>query len=268
MTRERFFDLFIAELKANANLLKYYTFLKSEKAFEYRKAYFMQRLEYLESQIEKNNSVIWDCGCGYGTAAIYLALKGHKVEGSTLEYYFKEIPARIEYWSQFGDVSSFSYNYENAFEKKILPQSLDYIVVGDTLHHLEPLQDILKLFKEALKPDGKLIATDENGNNIFIRAYRYYQRGNKRIIDVYDENLKKNILIGNENVRSFKTWQREFEKAGFVLANKKYIRLFMPFFFGSKNPEKTVKTEQKLWKQVSFLREFFFFGLNFTAQKK
>ena len=43
----------------------------------------------------------------------------------------------------------------------------------------------------------------------------YKQRGSKRIIEIYDESLKKNILLGNENIRSLDTWQRAFQKEGF-----------------------------------------------------
>jgi SAM-dependent methyltransferase len=197
-----------------------------------------------------------------------LALNGYKVEGSTLEFYYNEIPGRIEYWSKYGDVSSFSYNYENVFDKKFSDRSLDYIIVGDTLHHLEPLSEILRLFKDALKPKGKVVAIDENGNNIFIRAIRYRQRGNKRIIEIYDERLKKKLLLGNENIRSYKTWQHEFERAGFVLKDKKYIRFFLSFVFNNKNPKATVEREQRLWRKYPFLREYFFFGLNFVAERR
>lgn len=266
MTINRFFELFLKELELNPNLTRYYKYNNNKSSFQFRKAYFSQRLQYIQSHLTKANSTIWDCGCGYGTTAIFLALNGHKVTGNTLEFYFKEIPKRLEYWSQFGDVSSFEATYENAYEKQLEPSSLDYIIVQDTLHHLEPFQEILPIFKNALKPDGKLIAIEENGNNVVIRANRYRTRGNNRIVEMYDERLKKNILIGNENIRSFETWQKEFNNGGFVLKDKNYMRLFLPFFFSDKNSQKLIEKEQRLWKKNSFLREYCFFGLNFIAE--
>ncbi len=266
MTIERFFQLFLEELKINPNLTRYYKYINNKSSFQFRKAYFTQRLEYIQSHITDKNSVIWDCGCGFGTTAIFLALNGYKVAGNTIEFYYKEIPARLEYWSQYGDVSSFTPSYENAYEKRFEPHSIDYIIVQDTLHHLEPFQGILKIFKEVMKPHGKLIGIEENGNNIIIRANRYRTRRSNRIIEIFDERLNKKILFGNENIRSFDTWQKEFNKAGFMLKNKQYIRLFMPFFFNDTNADNIIKTEQKLWPKNSFLREYFFFGLNFIAQ--
>jgi SAM-dependent methyltransferase len=223
-------------------------------------------LQYIQSHLQNKDGLIWDCGCGFGTTAIFLALNGYNIEGNTLEFYFKEIPARLKYWSQFGDVSSFTPTYESSYEKKFNPHSIDYIIVQDTLHHLEPFQGILEIFKQVLKPQGTVIAIEENGNNVVIRTNRYRTRGNNRIIEIYDENLQKKILFGNENIRSYKTWEQEFNKAGFQLNNKMYIRLFLPFFFNDHNADKLIAKEQKIWRQNTFLREYLFFGLNFTAQ--
>jgi len=266
ITIERFFELFLEELKINPNLTKYYKYNNNKSSFQFRKAYFIQRLQYIQSHIKDTNSLIWDCGCGFGTTAIFLALNGYKVAGNTLEFYYKEIPARLKYWSKYGDVSSFTPSYENAYEKKFETHTIDYIIVQDTLHHLEPFQGILKIFKEVMKPEGKLIAIEENGNNIIIRANRYRTRRNNRIIEIFDERLNKKILFGNENIRSFDTWQKEFNKAGFELKDRSYIRLFLPFFFTNANAEKVIAAEQRIWQKNPFLREYFFFGLNFIAE--
>jgi hypothetical protein len=119
-----------------------------------------------------------------------------------------------------------------------------------------------------LKPQGIIIGIEENGNNLLIRANRYRTRGNNRIIEVYDEKLGKTHLLGNENIRSYETWKKEFENAGFELKDKSYIRLFFPFFYTKNNAEKLISKEQKLWKSNTILREFFFMGLNFIAQLK
>jgi tRNA/tmRNA/rRNA uracil-C5-methylase (TrmA/RlmC/RlmD family) len=110
MSIEQFFELFLKELELNPNLTRYYKYNNNKSSFQFRKAYFQQRLQYIQSHITDRDSVIWDCGCGFGTTAIFLALNGYKVDGSTLEFYFKEIPSRIQYWSQFGDVSGFTYS--------------------------------------------------------------------------------------------------------------------------------------------------------------
>ncbi len=272
MTVEEFFSLFLEELKQNQNLQKYYRFLKKTADFEFRKVYFCQRLQYIYDHIKSNkeNNIIWDCGCGYGTTAIFLALNGIACKGSTLEFYYNEIPQRIAYWKKHGDVSLFTYNYEYFFDFKDKHELYDIIILQDTLHHIEPLDEALQLFNKLLKPQGKMILIEENGSNIIQKAKLFIRRGNKRITTIYDERLKKDIPFGNENIRKLTLWNYYFEKAGFKIFDEatKYIRLYPPFYFKKNNSEKLIVKEQKLWKRSTFLRKYMFFGLNFIVEKQ
>ncbi len=270
MTVEKFFELFLIELEQNPNLRSYYKFLNSPSSFEFRKAYFCQRLQYILDNIGDRSQAIWDCGCGYGTTDIFLALNGYKVFGSTLEFYYKEIPPRLEFWKKHGYTGGFTFKYENLFDEHPDKNSMDVIIIQDTLHHLEPLQDALKIFREVLKPDGRLLIIEENGNNIIQNFKLYLRRGNKRIIEIYDEKLGKKILLGNENIRSRALWEKELKKQNFYMIPEKthYIRLYPPFMFNKDNYQQMIDKEQRTWKSNSFLREKFFFGLNFIATKK
>ena len=269
MTVDDFFKLLLDELKINQQLVSYYKFLENPASFEFRKSYVIQRLHYIQDHLPNREAAIWDCGCGYGTTAIFLALNGYKVHGTTLEFYFQHIPERLRYWSQFGDVSGFTYSYENLFDSPPPSASYDHIIIQDTLHHLEPLQDALRIFHEALRPAGNLIIVEENGGNVVQNLKLYLRRGNKRIITIYDEQLKKNILLGNENIRDLATWRRELARQGLHIPNQQvqYIRLFPPFMFKSDNVPQVVARENRLWRTNSLLKEKLFFGLNFTAGK-
>lgn len=270
MTVEEFFQHFVEELKENEDLRYYYKYLEDESRFEYRKAYFCQRLQYIIDHIDKDPSLrIWDCGCGFGTTAIFLAINGISSHGTTLEHYIKQLPRRLEYWSKFGDMSRFTYSYENIFDHQFEASSYDLIIIQDTLHHLEPLQDALKILNHVLSKDGKLLIIEENGNNVIQNTKLFLQRGNKRIIKIYDEQLKKHILLGNENIRSLSKWQKEFIKQGLEIENDsvQYIRYYLPFMFPNENAGERVKKEQRLWKSNNFLKEYFFFGINFLVKK-
>ena len=268
MNVEEFFNLFIKELEAKPTLWSYYKYHNDSKSFEFRKAYFCQRLEYIQKAIRQKESLTWDIGCGYGTTAIFLALNGYKIHGTTLEFYFEEIPERMKYWSQFGDVSGFTFDYEDIFDPSIKPVKYDYIIVQDTLHHLEPLQDALKVISDHLYPSGEIVAVEENGSNLIQSLKLYKQRGNKRIIEFYDERLKKTILLGNENIRSIQTWQDEMNKQGLEIDmnSLQYVRAYPPFLFNKFGYEKSIEMEQQLWKKNKFMREYFFFGINFIAK--
>lgn len=268
MKLEQFFSLFIKELESKPEWWSYYKYHSDVKSFEFRKAYFMQRLAYIEKAIRNKESITWDIGCGYGTTAIFLVLNGYKVHGTTLEFYFKEIPERIKYWSQFGDLSGFTYDYEDLFDESKNNQQFDFVIVQDTLHHLEPLDKALQIINSRLKTSGEMVVIEENGSNLMQRFKLYLQRGNKRIIEIYDERLKKNILLGNENIRSLSTWRKAMSQNGFFIddASVQYVRAFPPFIFNKYSSNEAVEKEQNLWKSNGIAKEYFFFGINFIAQ--
>jgi SAM-dependent methyltransferase len=269
MTVSAFFDLFLDELRGNPQLTSYYKMLANPASFEFRKAYVVQRLHYILAHLPSKDVAIWDCGCGYGTTAIFLALNGYKVHGTTLEFYYAHLPERLRYWAQFGDVSGFTYSYENLFDSPPPAASYDHIIIQDTLHHLEPLQDALAIFHRTLRPGGSLVVVEENGGNVVQNLKLYLRRGNKRIIEIYDETLKKNITIGNENIRNLATWRRELARQGLAIApgEVQYIRLFPPFMFKNNNAPALLAREDAIWRRNPLLKENLYFGLNFTASK-
>ena len=202
MTVEEFFTLFQIELSENKNLQKYYKFLNDPIRFEFRKAYFCQRLQYILDNIDSNTR-IWDCGCGYGTTGIFLSLNGIKSEGTTLEFYFKEIPNRLDFWKKYGEISNFTFDYKNVFDG-VPANSYDTIILQDTLHHHEPLDSLIAIFNNALSPKGNIILIEENGSNIIQNLKLIKQRGFKKVKEIYDEKLQKTILLGDENIRKLR----------------------------------------------------------------
>ncbi len=267
MEVEEFFELLVKEVEQTPGLQKYYRFVGKDARARFRKVYYCQRLQYILDHAGSGDQRIWDCGCGYGTTGIFLSLNGVASQGSTLEFYYKEIPARLEYWKKFGDVSKASFSYENMFDTHPPENSKDIILIQDTLHHLEPLQDALAIFKKVLSPEGKLLIVEENGNNIIQNFKLYLRRGNKRIIEIWDEQLKKNILLGNENIRGLSLWKSELKKGGFEVIDSEteYIRVLPPPFFGMGAESSIISWEQKAVK-FSLLKEYFYFGLSFIAK--
>ena len=85
-----------------------------------------------------------------------------------------------------------------------------------------------------------------------------YQMGETvRLIDIYDETLKKNITIGNENIRSLATWRAELAQKGLRVpeADVQYIRLFPPFMFKNGNSAELLARENALWRRNPLLKE-------------
>ena len=271
MDREEFYTHLCEELRQNPALYPYYKLTyDSPQQQQFRKAYFMQRLEYLEKYLDFSKPLkIWDCGCGYGTTGLYLAMNGIPSEGSSLEYYISQLDSRREFWKQFGDTSLFSYHYANVFDQNIAPESYDVIIMQDTLHHIEPVEEALSLFYRALKKGGRLILIEENGACIIKNIKLFFQRGNKRVVEVYDETLQKTVLMGNENIRSEKQWRKLFAKTSFRLLEDSlyYTRILPPCSYKKRSCEEVIRREQSFWASKKWFREKGFFGLNMVFEK-
>jgi len=265
---EDFFDIFLEELKQNNNLRNYYRFLNNDKLFDFRKSYFVQRLKFIAENIKKEQK-IFDIGCGYGTTGFFLALNGYQVYGTTVEFYYEQITKRQEFWSKYGDISSFKIEYKNLFDEYPENNSYDIIITQDVLHHLEPFEQAVEIMHKVLKPKGKIIVCEENGKNILNNTRLFLKRGNKRIKTIYDENLQKNILIGDENIRSINKWNKIFSENGFSINNNKteFIRFYFPNKFKNNSLNDIIKKEQNLWRKNKFLRNYFFHGVNFIVEK-
>jgi SAM-dependent methyltransferase len=265
-----FFELFIKELEQNRELHGYYRLLDKPRRLLWRKAYLEQRLRYVHFHLGKPGKKIWDVGCGYGTTAIFATLSGQKVLGSTLEFYYDHIQRRLEYWSRYGDLSGLHIAYENLFDRPVEKQSVDVVLVQDTLHHLEPIYPACRILRESLKPGGRLIVSEENGNNPFIRAKNFATRGFKRVGTYYDERLDKSIPFGNENARSLKTWKKILDQTGFNVVDPetRFVRLFPPFVYNNGNYMHMMERENTIGQMDNLVNNFLFFGINFTAIKK
>jgi hypothetical protein len=114
------------------------------------------------------------------------------------------------------------------------------------------------------------LSIEENGNNIIQRAKLYKYRGNNRIITIWDEKLQKDILIGNENIRSLANWQSLMQQNGFNISTDsvQYVRYYLPIVYRFSDPQKLLDQELAIQSSGGMRREYFFFGLNFIAQKK
>ena len=175
MTIHEFFDHFVEELKHAPAMAGYYRFLEGgSRRFYFRKNYFCRRLAYAAAHVGPAQHVVWDCGCGFGTTGLFLALNGYTVLGTTVESEYDDvIPERLAYWSRFGDVSGFQYAHKDLFDAAECDAQYDRIIVQDTLHHLEPIDEAVLRLRRALKPRGAIVAIEENGANIMPVSYTH-----------------------------------------------------------------------------------------------
>jgi len=265
MDIQTFLELFIKELEINPDLQGYYRLLSNKKRYLWRKAYLEQRLAYINNQLDFASGNIWDVGCGYATTSIFLALNGYKVLGNTLEFYYDKIKTRLDYWSQYGNLDNLKVEYANLYDMPVTASQYDAIIAQDALHHLEPVKNAIGILTRSLKPNGRLIVAEENGNCIFIVLKNMYRRGFKRTVNYYDERLGKYIVMGNEHTRSIQTWEELLKKSDLRLVDFEYIRFLPPFFFNADTYQRRIEWEKKTNEKTNLFREIFYFGINFTA---
>ena len=268
MNVPEFLNHLVAELEVNPGLRSYYRLLENPSRFHWRKAYLEQRLLFVERQLGTTPKTILDVGCGYGSTAIFACLNGHRVKGTTLEFYFEQIQRRRAYWERFGDLSGMEVVYENLFDGPEEAGHYDHIIVQDTLHHLEPIGEACARLFTKLKPGGSLIVVEENGCHPFIRAKNFATRGFNRVGEIWDERLGKMIPFGNENARGLRKWTRILDKAGLRVdpASVEFVRMLPPFCFTAENYDHRIRSEQML-NQNRLFAHYLFFGFNFVAVK-
>ena len=271
MQKEEFYKHLCDELRQNRSLYPYYKLTDGTvRQQQFRKAYFLQRLEYIDQYVDLSKKpVIWDCGCGYGSTCLYLAMNGQPTYGTTLEFYADQIEQRKAFWRNYGNADLFDYEYANVFDQQVPQEKYDYIILQDTLHHIEPLDEALPIFYNALKKGGKLILIEENGGCLIKRAMLYKQRGRKRVVTVYDEVLQKKVLMGNENIRTEQQWRKAFDGTGFHLEEDsvRYIRCRFPWRYRENNLQQVIEDEQHIAARNRLKRQYAFFGLNMVFTK-
>ena len=267
MEVSEFLALFLKELSVNTRLNEYYRLAPGSRRFLFRKAYLQQRLEYIKRHVPSESCNIWDAGCGYGTTSIFLALNGHRVKGTTLEYYYNEIEGRKEFWSRYGNLDKLTVRYENIFDTEEEKGIFNIVVLQDTLHHLEPVDAALRIFRDSLKPGGRVIAIEENGSSVFIITKNLLKRGLSKKKEYFDETLGKSVIMADEHARSLYEWGKVLKNIGLGgTFEAEYIRLLPPCFFTDKNYGSVIDCEQRMGKSGYFPSKYFFFGINFIAE--
>lgn len=267
MRAEAFYELLLTELESHPTLKGYYRFLNDPSRQAFRSAYYLQRLQYIERQLPRVGDYVWDCGCGYGTTNLFLAMNGIRSFGNTLEYYYAEIGQRRAYWSQHGNTDLFECVYANTYDLDLAPDTFSAIIVQDTLHHLEPLHDALILFNQVLQPGGIVVAIEENGSNVIQQLKLFRQRGFTKVVEIDDATLGKKILMGNENIRSVRQWRKTFSAAGFKWQpdSLEFVRILPASAFRNNSLDSVISREQQLISRYPLLRKFLAFGINFIV---
>lgn len=147
-------------MKQNKNLKSFYNkvYVKGEKKHftAYRESASTSEVKEVLKQISWKNKKVLDVGCGTGFFAYNAVKKGAKVIG-------------IDFSKEAIDLAKSKYIHHDldfqAVDVNTIKEKFDVIVSNGTLEHMDNPLKILKLFKNHLKSNGKIIITSPNWTN-------------------------------------------------------------------------------------------------------
>lgn len=158
---------------------------------------------------------VLEVGCGFGHDLCWTAIHGAKATGidvkSDMVSMSTQLKKRLE--TEFGyelDVEIVGANLLD-FDRD---GSFDFIYMKDTLHHLEPRQEIVPKLAALLAPGGRLLIVEPNAWNPMIQYKMFRIRGFKTIIELTDAETGKHFIYGNERLLTGGTMTRLFAAAG------------------------------------------------------
>ena len=122
----------------------------------YRESASTSEVKEVLKQISWKNKKVLDVGCGTGFFAYNAVKKGAKVIG-------------IDFSKEAIDLAKSKYIHHDldfqAVDVNTIKEKFDVIVSNGTLEHMDNPLKILKLFKNHLKSNGKIIITSPNWTN-------------------------------------------------------------------------------------------------------
>jgi SAM-dependent methyltransferase len=142
------------------------------------KKYFSAKL------LNSINGDVLEVGAGIGINSKFLTKKKEKITSYTCVEPDKKLALQIE--ENITKINVAKKTVINGTIKAVVNKKFDTIIYIDVLEHIEKSQDEIKLAKQQLKPNGRLI--------ILVPAYNFLFNNFDRKIGHYRRYNKKNLL--------------------------------------------------------------------------
>lgn len=208
---------------------------------------------------------VLDAGCGYGTEAILFSLLGAEVVGIELVSDRLELAkSRIDFYqNQSGAPLLINLVNKNILRFLETSDTFDIIWAMESISHIYPLEEFLRLAVNRLNPYGKIIVSDPNliSPIAFLRAFNIRgslkQRIHRRFLD---PDTGRPVDYAIEKIFSTKGFSKYLKKnglrinrvemAGFLGSN-----LFPEFFLRSRSALRLMIGLQGIFKKLPLLRQ-------------
>lgn len=236
---------YVNGLKYAKNLfISVFSYILYKKNLKYVKKYDLFPVRYEEKRGEHsshaqiktlvpNRRKVLDVGCGDGHISRHLASRNCEVVGID-----KYQPNDTSFFSEF-----IIANLENGLQLDTSKYNkyFDYIIIADVIDHLKNPEKLLEDVKTYIKEDGKIIISEGNIANWYIRLSLLFGRFNYGSRGLLDKNhvhmyTKKTLLelVKNNNLKVIK---KQYAIIPYVLAFPKlkdsmFLRLLNLFSYG------------------------------------
>ena len=194
----------------------------SKHSVDFKSLFFASRFEpvlnfinFYNAKFDKRPRIL-DLGCGYGLESSLMSMFGANVTAldSTNDKILKaqelvnSLPANFcESHKNINFIVSNIFKYKPEY-------SFDAIISAATLHHIEPIFDLVRVFPRILSKDGYFFLIEENGLNPLYQLYIQNKIGwfSKRKEFRIDSETGMLYIWGRENIRPAFIWRNYFRK--------------------------------------------------------
>ena len=236
---------------------KYYYGLLENKArrYLYRNLY-QNRLRYIMNLLlSLKGPLILDAGCGLGSEALLFSSLGAKVVGVDLNeerlkaaekrrlFYKDLIKGRVEFI--LGDV----------FEI-IKMQKFDIVWMNESISHIHPAEEFLRIAHHQLNPGGRVIISETNGGNPYILLKRFMKTGCWvwRSCFVKDPKTGSRVGYALERLFTFKQIMNILIQMGFFIGHVEFTHFIPVFLIRGYRIVETINSFEKWLEKKRFNR--------------
>jgi len=219
--------------------------------------YYIERLTPVVDLIRKGKiKKILDIGSGCGTESIFFSSLGCRVLGIDLsEERINCAKERKLYYEKI-----LNRNLDLSFETGSLfdisnPEKFDAIWLLETIHHIEPPLEALKLSYDLLNEGGYIIISDPNSLNLLVQTKLFLKRGLAFHKKVLNPKTGEMVAYGDENIFSACKIKRMLKAAGLGPIKISYQGFLPPNNFIEDNFKK-FKLFEDLFKKTPVLQNF------------
>lgn len=201
-----------------------------------RVAGYARRIEPVVREIINHGGQprVLDAGCGYGTESLLFYLLGAEVFGIELiPERFESAKSRPDFYQKYSR-TSLPIRFINKNILHFLEESqdaFDIIWAMESISHIHPLEDFLRLAKNRLNQHGKIIVSDQNliSPVTFIRNFKIRRGVEEKVHHQFlDPDTGQPVDYAVEKIYSAKRFSNYLKMAGFRIK-----RVEMAGFMGS-----------------------------------